>query len=298
MTLDLDAFLDSCRDGVEAYLRAVLPPPKTFPARLFESMHYSLFAGGKRLRPALCLGACEAVGGQAHRAVPFAAALEMIHTYSLVHDDLPAMDDDDLRRGKPTNHVVFGEGIAILAGDGLLTDAFAVATRPEAVAALGPERVVQIVREIALAAGSAGMVAGQALDLESEGVPIDLPTLEFLHTHKTGALIRAAVAVGAVAGGAGPEETARLERYGSALGLAFQIADDVLDVEGTTDRIGKPVGSDEGLAKATYPALLGLSESKRRARELMEEAIRCLAGFGPAGEPLRALARFAVDRRH
>jgi geranylgeranyl diphosphate synthase type II len=298
MALDLEAYLDSCRTEVEAFLREVLPSPQTFPARLFEAMHYSLFAGGKRIRPAFCFAAYEAVGGCGREAVPCAAALEMIHTYSLIHDDLPAMDDDDLRRGKPTSHVVFGDGIAILAGDGLLTDAFSVMTRPEVIALLGADRVVRIVGEIARAAGSAGMVAGQALDLESEGIRLDLPTLEFLHTHKTGALIRAAVAVGAVAGGAGEEDVQRLERYGATLGLAFQIADDVLDVEGATDVLGKPVGSDQGLSKATYPALLGLAESKRRAQDLMGEAIATLEPYGARGEPLRALARFVVERRN
>ncbi len=298
MGLDLEAYLDSCRTEVEAFLREVLPSPQTFPVRLFEAMHYSLFAGGKRIRPAFCFAAHGAVGGRGREAVPCAAALEMIHTYSLIHDDLPAMDDDELRRGKPTNHVVFGDGIAILAGDGLLTDAFSVMTRPEVVALLGPERAVRIIGEIARAAGSAGMVAGQALDLESEGIRLDLPTLEFLHTHKTGALIRAAVAVGAVAGGAGEEDVRRLERYGATLGLAFQIADDVLDVEGATDVLGKPVGSDQGLSKATYPALLGLAESKRRAHDLMGEAIAVLEPYGALAEPLRALARFVVERRN
>jgi geranylgeranyl diphosphate synthase, type II len=298
VSFDLKAFLDRCRVAVEEYLEGALPAPAAFPQPLFEAMRYSVFAGGKRIRPAFCIGAAEAVGGQAEAAVPFAAALEMIHTYSLIHDDLPAMDDDDLRRGAPTNHVVYGEGIAILAGDGLLTDAFAVLTRPEVLAAHPPERVARVVSEVARAAGSGGMVGGQALDLVSEGVALDLPVLQFLHAHKTGALIRASTVVGALAGGAGESELGALARFAERVGLAFQIADDVLDVEGSTETLGKPAGSDQGLAKATYPALLGLGESKRRARELMGEGLACLEPFGGAGEALRALGRFVVERRH
>lgn len=298
MSFDLTGFLDRCRAGVEEYLEGALPGGETFPRPLFEAMRYSLFAGGKRIRPAFCIGSAETVGGSADGAIPFAAALEMIHTYSLIHDDLPAMDDDELRRGAPTNHVVYGEGVAILAGDGLLTDAFAVLTRPEVVRAHSAERIAQVVQEVARAAGSRGMVGGQALDLVSEGTAVDLPTLEFLHTHKTGALIRASTVVGALAGGAGEADLGALTRFAERIGLAFQIADDVLDVEGSTETLGKPAGSDQGLAKATYPALLGLSESKRRARELMEEGLACLDRFGSAGEALRALGRFVVERRY
>ncbi len=231
-------------------------------------------------------------------ATPFAAALEMIHTYSLIHDDLPAMDDDELRRGRPTNHIVYGEGIAILAGDGLLTDAFSVLTRPEVLANHPPERVLRILGEVAQAAGSGGMVAGQALDLASEGREIDLAQLEFLHTHKTGAMIRASAVVGGLGGGGDDEAVRALRRYADRVGLAFQIADDVLDLESTTETLGKPVGSDEKQSKATYPALLGVGESKRRARELMEEALECLEPFGSRGDALRALATFVVERRH
>ncbi len=298
MAFALEAFLERCRATVEAYLLASIPPPETFPQRLFEAMHYSLFAGGKRVRPAFAFAAAAAVGGEEAPVAPFAAAIEMIHTYSLIHDDLPAMDDDDLRRGKPTNHVVFGEGIAILAGDALLTDAFAVMTRPDVVAAHPADRLARMVAEVARAAGSSGMVAGQALDLVSEGVEVDLPTLEFLHTHKTGALIRAATLVGGLAAGGEEASLEALTRYAERIGLAFQIADDVLDVEGSTETLGKPVGSDQGLAKATYPALLGMAESKRRAQELMDEALESLSPFGARGEALRALGRFVVERTH
>jgi geranylgeranyl diphosphate synthase type II len=295
---DLTSYLERCCRRVEAYLDRQLPAAASFPQPLFEAMRYSLFAGGKRIRPAFVFAAAEAVGGDGEAALPFAAGLEMIHTYSLVHDDLPAMDDDDLRRGKPTCHKVYGEGTAILAGDGLLTDAFAVVTAPGVLATHPAERVAQIVHELAVAAGSGGMVAGQALDLGAAGHGVDLATLEFLHTHKTGALIRAAVRVGGLAVGAGPDPLEALTRYASRLGLAFQIADDVLDVEGDPAQLGKPVGSDQGLGKATYPALLGVEESKRLAAQLMEEALAALSMFGAGAEPLAALARFVVERSH
>jgi len=298
MSFALEPFLERCRTAVEAYLLGAMPPPTTFPKRLFEAMHYSLFAGGKRVRPAFAFAAAQVVGGDDQAVTPFAAAIEMIHTYSLIHDDLPAMDDDDLRRGKPTNHVVFGEGVAILAGDALLTDAFALITRPEVLSEHPAERVGRMVWELARAAGSGGMVAGQALDLDSEGVAVDLPTLEFLHTHKTGALIRAATVVGGLAAGGDEGSIQILTRYAERIGLAFQIADDVLDVEGSTETLGKPVGSDQGLAKATYPALLGMAESKRRAQELMDEALESLACFGEPADALRALGRFVVERTH
>ncbi len=295
MAFDLAPFLDRCRERVDGYLDRTLPPADRFPRPLFEAVRYSLFAGGKRIRPAFAIAAAEAAGGDSEKVVPLAAALEMVHTYSLIHDDLPAMDDDDLRRGRPTNHRVYGEGMAVLAGDALLTDAFLVLVEGSTLPA---ERVLRAVEVLARAAGSGGMVAGQALDLESEGRELDLPTLEFLHTHKTGALIRASVVLGAIAADAAPEDTRALERYAERVGLAFQIADDVLDVEGTTEVLGKPVGSDQGRDKATYPAVVGLAEAKRRADELMREAEGCLDRFGPAGIPLRALARFVVERRH
>lgn len=295
---NLTAYMDHCCRSVEAYLDQYLPAASTFPQPLFEAMRYSLFAGGKRLRPALAMAAAEAVGADGEVAVPFAAGLEMIHTYSLVHDDLPAMDDDDLRRGKPTCHKVYGEGTAILVGDGLLTDAFALVTAPKVLARHPAERVARLVHELATAAGSGGMVAGQTLDLNLTGRSVDLATLEFLHIHKTGALMRAAVRVGGIAAGAEAGPLEALTRFGARLGLAFQIADDVLDVEGSTEQLGKPVGSDQGLGKATYPALVGMEESKRRAAQLLEEALTTLAPLGASGAPLAALARFAVERRH
>ena len=298
MGFDLEERLAVWKTQVETFLDVMLPPKNTFPQPLFDSVRYSLFAGGKRIRPAFAFAAAEAVGGEPRVVLPFAAAIEMIHTYSLIHDDLPAMDDDDLRRGKPTNHVLFGEGMAILAGDALLTDAFALLSRPEVVASRSPEVVLRVISEVARGAGTAGMVGGQALDLVSEGREVDLPTLEFLHTHKTGALIRTAAVVGGLVGGGDELALRHLALYGERLGLAFQIADDVLDVEGSAELIGKPVGSDEGLRKATYPALFGIAESKKRAAELMAAAIDCLEPFGEKGEALEALARFVVERQN
>jgi geranylgeranyl diphosphate synthase, type II len=295
---DLEGRLASWKSWVEEYLDRSIPEEGAFPRPLFESMRYSLFAGGKRIRPAFAFAAAEAVGGEPRAVLPFAAALEMIHTYSLIHDDLPAMDDDDLRRGKPTNHVLYGDGMAILAGDGLLTDAFALVTSAAVLDSYPPELVLRIVNELARGAGTAGMVAGQALDLRSEGESLDLPTLEYLHSHKTGALIRAAVLIGGIGGGAGSAALESLSRYAERLGLAFQIADDVLDVIGSTETLGKPVGSDEGRAKATYPALLGIEASRRQASELTEAAIDSLRTFGRRAEGLAALARFVVDREN
>jgi geranylgeranyl diphosphate synthase type II len=250
-------------------------------------MRYSLFAGGKRLRPALALGAAETVSGEDSPALPAACALEMAHTYSLIHDDLPAMDNDDLRRGKPTSHVVYGEALAILAGDALLTLAFEVlasAGRPEVVA------------EMAHAAGAAGMAGGQLIDLDSEDKPLQLDELRDLHARKTGALIRASVRMGAMLAGGSDEELETLTRYGDCIGLAFQIADDILDVIGTAEALGKPVGSDAERKKSTYPALLGLERSRALALEAVEEAEEALEIFGDRGEAFRALARFIVER--
>jgi geranylgeranyl diphosphate synthase type II len=298
MVFDLDGRLSAWKSLVEQYLDARLPSAETRPRPLFEAMRYSLFAGGKRIRPAFAFAAAEVFGTPAGAVLPFAAALEMIHTYSLIHDDLPAMDDDDLRRGKPTNHVLYGEGLAILAGDGLLTDAFGLLTSPEVAGSYPPELVVGVVAELARGAGTVGMVAGQALDLTSEGKELDLSTLEYLHAHKTGALIRTAVRIGALAAGAGGAALEALTLYAEELGLSFQIADDVLDVTGSTEALGKPVGSDENRAKATYPALLGLEESRRRATELMHSAIARLEPLGQGAECLAALARFVVERQH
>ncbi len=296
--MELKLYLkERCAQVDEALVR-LLPREDELPSSLHKSMRYSVFAGGKRIRPILMLAACEAVGGDFGQAMPAACAMEMIHTYSLIHDDLPAMDDDDFRRGNPTNHKVFGEAIAILAGDALLTEAFKAMSSPAYAAQVPPATLLAVISEIALCAGSYGMVGGQVVDMESEGnKDIDLATVQYIHTHKTGALIKASVKAGAMLGGASGDALAAMTRYGEAIGLAFQIADDILDIEGTTEEIGKDAGSDEARGKATYPAVLGLAESKKQAAELVEMALDSLAGFDAKAEPLREIARYVVFRK-
>jgi geranylgeranyl diphosphate synthase, type II len=281
---------------IDAGLKRYLPPVDTMPMRLHEAMHYSVFAGGKRIRPVLAIAACEAVGGDVERVLPAACALEMIHTYSLIHDDLPAMDDDDYRRGRLTSHKVYGEAAAILAGDALLTDALALLCGSGGHQDIPADIRLRMVHTIARAAGSAGMVGGQAADMDAEGKEPDLAMLQFIHTRKTGALILASVEVGALAGGGGEEELAAITRYGEAAGLAFQIADDILDVVGEQTTLGKDTGKDQARGKATYPALLGVEQSRRRARELRDMAVEALAPLGEDADPLRAVAHFIVDR--
>lgn len=296
--MDITSYLkERCRIVDEA-LERYLPREAELPCNLHKAMRYSVFAGGKRVRPILMLAACEAVGGSLARALPAACAMEMIHTYSLIHDDLPAMDDDDFRRGNPTNHKVFGEATAILAGDALLTEAFILLSRQSEAAGVPADALLKVINEIALCAGSRGMVGGQVVDMESEGNrQIDFPTVQYIHTHKTGALIKAAVRSGALLGGAGAESLAAMTRYGEAIGLAFQIADDILDIEGTTEEIGKDAGSDEARGKATYPAVIGLAESKRLAAELIERAFASLEPFGERGVPLREIATYIIRRK-
>jgi geranylgeranyl diphosphate synthase type II len=259
-------------------------------------MRYSVLAGGKRLRPMLALFGCEAVGGRLDDAMPAAVALELIHTYSLVHDDLPAMDDDDYRRGRPTCHKVYGEAVAILAGDALLTHAFQVLADPAAGGVTAPRRL-QIVAEIASAAGSVGMVGGQTMDIQAEGQTLDPKTLLALHAKKTGALLRASLRVGALAGGADEAALAALTRYGERLGLAFQIVDDILDIEGNSAEMGKTAGSDLRKKKATYPAVFGLETARRDAARLLREATESLGLLGEGGAVLAALAEYVGKRR-
>jgi len=280
-------FLQAKAQRTEAALATHVDTWEGVPASLLEAVRYSLFAGGKRLRPALALGAAEVVSGDDSVALPVACALEMIHTYSLIHDDLPAMDDDDLRRGKPTCHKVYGEATAILAGDALLTMAFDAAAETGSTA---------IVRSLAQAAGAGGMVGGQQLDLDGEGKQLDLVALRRIHRAKTGALIQVSLRCGAMAAGATETQVEALADYGKHLGLAFQITDDILDVVGAEAVIGKPVGSDESRDKSTYPALLGLDESRRLAGEAVASALAALGVFGEEAENLRNLARFVADR--
>jgi len=271
--------------------------PADAPGSLADALAYPLTAGGKRLRPVLALAAAEAVGADdASVALPAAVALEYIHTYSLVHDDLPAMDDDDLRRGRPTTHKVYGEAMAILVGDGLLTAAFEVLTSPEAMTTWGASRAARLVRELARASGAAGMVGGQVIDIESEGVAIDAATLERLHRGKTGALLRAACVMGAIAGGASDAEIASLATYGERIGLAFQIVDDILDVTQTTEQLGKPQGSDAEQGKSTFVTLYGIEASRQKAQTLIDEAHQVLEPFGQRARALHALADYIVDR--
>lgn len=291
----LRQYLERRRRLVNKALEQYFPPDPRHPRGLIEAMRYSLFAGGKRIRPILLMAAAEAVDGDPRAVLPFACAVEMIHTYSLVHDDLPAMDDDAMRRGKPSNHIVFGEGIAILAGDALLTEAFRIMA-DAAGQGLNARRAAAAIRELADAAGARGMVAGQVADLEAEGTTPDLPTVEFIHVRKTGALILASIRSGAILAQARSAQLRQLTRYGEFLGLAFQVADDILDAEGSLAETGKVQGRDLARQKATYPAVLGMSAAKQRARELLDNAISELKPFGRSADPLRQIARFIVAR--
>lgn len=295
-TFDLKSYLRDRQQRVEAALDASIQPG--YPETIYEAMRYSLLAGGKRLRPILCLATCDLLGGTESMAMPTACALEMIHTMSLIHDDLPAMDDDDYRRGQLTNHKVYGEDVAILAGDALLTYAFEfVATQTQDVPA---ERSLRVIANLGKAVGAEGLVGGQIVDLASEGLTdVSLETLNYIHTHKTGALLRVSVTSGAILAGADDAQVATLSQYADRIGLAFQIIDDVLDVTATSEELGKSAGKDLAAQKATYPSIWGLEESKQQAQHLIETAkASVLDSFGPEAQPLVALADFIVDRTH
>jgi geranylgeranyl diphosphate synthase type II len=294
--VNLDQYFERRRRMIDEALDRFFPAERHQPAVLYRAMRYSLLSGGKRIRPLLTLAAAEAVGGRPTPVLPFACAVEMIHTYSLIHDDLPAMDDDRLRRGQPTNHVVFGEGMAVLAGDALLTDAFRLMTDPRHLKPLGQKRVLQVVHMVAEASGALGMVAGQAADMESAGTDADLATVDLIHVRKTGALLLASVRAGAVLAQATPSALRNLTRYGEFLGLCFQVVDDVLDAEGATAKTGKETGGDARHGKATYASVLGVPAARQRAFELCDEALEALRRFGKRAEPLRAIARQVVAR--
>ncbi len=294
---DLDAYLKERRRLVDAALDRFLPEEDTPPPSVHRAMRYSVLAGGKRLRPVLVIAGAELVGAQPSSVMPTACALEMIHTYSLIHDDLPAMDDDDYRRGRLTNHKVFGDAIAILAGDALLTYAFQLVAENAALAGVDAKVVCDVVAEIAEAAGTVGMVGGQVVDIESEGKTITPEQLEYIHVHKTAALLRASLSVGARLGGADAAALAAVRDAGQSLGLAFQIVDDILDVEGSLETLGKTAGSDERKQKVTYPALHGIEASRREARRLIERTKSRLAVFGARSAPVCALADFVVERK-
>ncbi len=291
-------YLSEGKKFVDEGILSLLPDEESYPEVVHQAMHYSLLAGGKRLRPILVIAASEAVGGDRKAVLPFAVAAELVHTYTLIHDDLPALDNDDLRRGKPTNHKVFGEAVAILAGDALLTEAFILMTRSVGMESISPERLLRATHEMATALGSTGMIGGQVVDLEAEGKPIDAETLEYIHIYKTGFLIRACIRCGGILSGATPRQLNSLSRFGAHIGLAFQIIDDILDITGDEKQLGKGIGSDLTKDKATYPALYGLKESRRKAEELVEASIVCLEEFDGRTDPLRQIARFFVQRTY
>ncbi len=294
INFDLETYLKDKKAIVDQALDDSLPIID--PEKIYEAMRYSLLAGGKRLRPILCLGACELFGGTQTMSLPTACALEMIHTMSLIHDDLPAMDNDDYRRGKLTNHKMYGEDIAILAGDGLLAYAFEfVVDKTENVT---PERILQVIFRLGRAVGARGLVGGQVVDLDCEGkTDISVETLNFIHTHKTGALLETSVLSGAILAGASEEDLENLTLYAQNIGLAFQIIDDILDITATQEELGKTAGKDLTAQKATYPSIWGLEESKKQAQKLIDEAVNALTIYGEKAFPLQAIAQFIVNRK-
>jgi geranylgeranyl diphosphate synthase type II len=294
--ISLDDYLKARKKIVDEALDWYLPGEDTFPSSIFKSVRYSVFAGGKRIRPILCMGSAEAVGGNIEEVLPVACALELIHTYSLIHDDLPVMDDDDYRRGKLTNHKVFGEDIAILAGDALLTEAFRLMSKKEFAGKTSPERLLAAISDISEAAGFLGMVGGQVVDVQSEGKEVGEETLNYIHTHKTAAMIVTSIRAGAIISGAGESEIAALSDYGRHIGLAFQIADDILDVEGNQETLGKDIGSDRERGKVTFPALFGMEESRKKARDLVDNALADIAQFDSRADPLRMIATYIIER--
>ncbi|OUL23309.1 geranylgeranyl diphosphate synthase CrtE [Nostoc sp. 106C] len=293
---NLSAYLKERQQLCETALDRAIPI--VYPEKIYEAMRYSLLAGGKRVRPILCLATCEMTGGTIEMAMPTACAVEMIHTMSLIHDDLPAMDNDDYRRGKLTNHKVYGEDIAILAGDGLLAYAFEfVAT--ETPQNVPRDRVLHVVARLGRALGAAGLVGGQVVDLESEGKSdTSLETLNFIHNHKTAALLEACVVCGGILTGVSPEDLQRLTRYAQNIGLAFQIVDDILDITATQEQLGKTAGKDLKAQKVTYPSLWGIEESRSKAQQLIEAACAELDTFGEQAQPLKAIAHFIISRNH
>ncbi len=292
---DLKTYLAVQRQKVNRALEAMLRADANSP-RIVKAMHYSLMAGGKRLRPILCLAAAEAVGGNSENVIQAACAMEMIHTYSLVHDDLPAMDDDERRRGKPTCHVAFDEATAILAGDGLLTLAFEILTNTDLSVANNAKPWLQVIQRIAAGAGYKGMIEGQMRDISSENTKLTLTELEAMHTLKTGALIEAATCAGAILGGGVSAQIEKLKIYARQIGLAFQVTDDILNVEGDPQLLGKAVGTDQNRNKNTYPALLGLAASKTFASELIDKSLQALESFDNSAKPLREIARYVIAR--
>ncbi len=295
--MDIKSYLKDKQALVDTFFRAYFTK-QNHPPVLQEAMLYSLFAGGKRIRPILALAAYETCGGNPRDIVPYASTLELIHTYSLIHDDLPAMDNDDLRRGKPTNHKVYGEAVAILAGDALLTEAFSILSDPSLSSVISVPHLMGALREIALASGLDGMVAGQVQDMLSENREPDAETLQFIHSHKTGALLRASVRIGPILYGSDQASLDALTAYGNSIGLAFQVIDDILDIEGDTEEMGKTAGADEKINKMTYPLFYGMQRSKEIARNLITEAKEALSLFSSEADPLREIADYLLTRRN
>ena len=293
--MNLEPYLKSRQKKIDRALERYLPKEKTRPPTIHKAMRYSLFAGGKRLRPILCLAAAETCGGKIDNALPLACALECIHTYSLVHDDLPSMDNDDFRRGRPTCHKVFGDGIAVLAGDALLTIAFEIVSRVKFSARYN---LSILLREIAVAAGSRKLIAGQVADLEAEGRNIDMMGLRYIHENKTAAILTTSVRLGAMSAGANPKDLDAITKFGRALGLAFQIIDDILDVTRTSEKLGKSAGKDAAAKKATYPAVIGLKKSRLEAKRLTRRAHNALSIFDGKAEALHALANYLLEREY
>jgi geranylgeranyl diphosphate synthase type II len=328
LSIDIETYLRENRELIDSYLESYFSIPAE-PSLLNDAMRYSLFAGGKRIRPILALSAHKACGKDPKNIIPYASALELIHTYSLIHDDLPSMDNDDLRRGKPTSHKVFGEAIAILAGDALLTEAFLMLTNnpPSPVLVKGgkkglplaketkvgtpvikrgegrlhnkikPSSLIRVIREVALSAGAHGMVGGQAIDISSENSKPDRDTLTFIHRHKTAALMAASVRMGGILADCNEKTLKALTDFGEKTGLAFQITDDILNIEGNTEELGKAAGSDAKMRKMTYPAFYGIEKSRHEAENLVTEAIDALAIFSSNADPLREIARYLIQRR-
>ncbi|MEO5378792.1 MAG: polyprenyl synthetase family protein [Magnetococcus sp. DMHC-6] len=294
--MDLTLYLHERRTWIESALENLVSTADQPSLRLNAAIRHSLLGAGKRLRPILVLASAEAVGGDSQRVMPFACAMECIHTYSLIHDDLPAMDNDDLRRGRPTCHKAFDEASAILAGDGLLTLAFEVAATP--VAGISAEVILATLVQLAKDAGISGMVGGQMLDLQAENRSISVEELRHIHRHKTGALIRCSCLAGARLGGGDAEQVKLLQHYGESMGLAFQIMDDILDEIGDSQVMGKNQGSDRARAKATYPQLMGIDQARQQAMQLVSQSVDLLEPFSSAADPLRALARFILTRTH
>ncbi len=295
-TFNVHDYLKDRKSLIDRTLDRYLRECKKHPQTLYRAMHYGVFSGGKRLRPILTLAAGELFGGKHKLLLPFACALELIHAYSIIHDDLPALDNDDLRRGELASHKIFGEGVALLAGDALLTEAFHLMSRPQVVHALEPSLILELIHEISHGAGVGGMVGGQVVDLEAEGREVNIAAVEYIHVRKTGALILTAARVGARIGGATPKEMRRISRYSEFLGLAFQIADDLLDAEGSTSEAGRAEARDKERMKATYPSIVGLAAAKARVRELLENCLKEIELFGKDADPLRGIAHYVVER--